>query len=72
MLIKIACPKCGGETAFSLSQESYEGPFRCWKCHGLFHIALNDSSLVSCEPLSSEETERITDELKKKRPSGYY
>jgi len=72
MLIKIACPNCGGETTFSLSQESYEGPFRCWKCHNLFRISLANGAVASCETMSSEEANRLTEELKRKHPSGYY
>jgi len=41
----------------SLVQAVYEGPYRCWKCRGLFRIRIEDEELKSCEPMSEEEFE---------------
>ena len=57
MIIKIVCPKCATEGSFSLAEVSYEGPYRCWKCRGLFTIRVENNELKSCEPLSQEEFE---------------
>jgi hypothetical protein len=58
MIMKIKCPKCDTEGGFSLVESSYQGPYRCWKCRGLFTIKIKDNELKSCEPLSQEEFDR--------------
>ena len=58
MLVKIKCAKCGTEGSLSLSDASYQGPYRCWKCRELFTIKMENNELKSCEPLSQEEFER--------------
>ncbi|MFC2042044.1 hypothetical protein ACFLTV_00885, partial [Chloroflexota bacterium] len=58
MLIKIECPNCQTEGRLSLVESAYEGPYRCWKCHALFTIALKNNELTHCEPLSEEEFKR--------------
>jgi len=58
MLIKIKCPKCGSEGSLSLIESSYQGPYRCWKCRGLFTIEIDNNELKSCEPLSQAEFEK--------------
>ncbi|MFC2062380.1 hypothetical protein ACFLS8_00295 [Chloroflexota bacterium] len=58
MLVKIKCAKCDTEGALSLSDPSYEGPYRCWKCRELFTIRLEGNELKSCEPLSQEDFEK--------------
>jgi transposase-like protein len=57
-MIKIKCPKCGTESSMSLTQPTYEGPYRCWKCKENFSIKIVGNKLESCEPLSQEEFER--------------
>lgn len=54
----IKCPSCGTEATFSLAQSIYEGPYRCWKCRGLFRVRIEDEGLRTCEPLSEEEFEK--------------
>jgi len=68
MLVKIKCPKCDTEGTISLLESSYQGPYRCWKCRGLFTITLEDNKLKSCEPLSQEEFDKLQEieALKKK------
>ncbi len=58
MIVKIRCPKCDSEGSLSLAQSSYRGPYRCWKCKGLFTIEMVNNELKSCEPLSQEEFDR--------------
>ncbi len=58
MLVKIRCPECDTEGSFSLVESSYQGPYRCRKCRGLFTIKLENNELKSCEPLSQEEFEK--------------
>ena len=58
MLVKIKCTRCGSEGALSLSDPSYEGPYRCWKCRELFTIRLEGNELKSCEPLSEADFEK--------------
>lgn len=63
--VKITCKACNAEGSMSLSDASYNGPYRCWKCRSLYMIKLEDDKLVSIEPLSEQELERI---VPKKRP----
>ena len=58
MLVKIKCPKCGTEGSMSLTDASYQGPYRCWKCRELFNIKMENNELKSCEPLSEEEFQK--------------
>ncbi len=58
MLVKIKCTKCGTEGSLSLSDPSYQGPYRCWKCRELFTIRMENNELKSCEPLSQEEFDK--------------
>jgi len=54
----IKCPSCGTEAAISLVESVYEGPYRCWKCRGLFTVRIVDEELQTCEPLSEEDFEK--------------
>jgi hypothetical protein len=58
-MMSMICPKCNAESKLSFVYDSYEGPRRCWKCHELFKITIRNNRLVSCEPLSQEEFERL-------------
>jgi len=58
MLIKFTCPQCETEGSISLADLRYEGPYKCWKCKGLFTIVIENDVLKSCEPLSQEEFDR--------------
>ncbi len=58
MIVKIKCTKCGTEGSLSLSDPSYQGPYRCWKCRELFTIKMENNELKSCEPLSQEEFDK--------------
>jgi len=58
MIVKIKCPECETDGSLSLSDPSYQDPYRCWKCRELFTIKMEDNELKSCEPLSQEEFEK--------------
>ena len=58
MIAKIKCAKCGTEGSLSLSDPTYQGPYRCWKCRELFTIRMENNELKSFEPLSQEEFEK--------------
>jgi transposase-like protein len=58
MMVKIKCPRCNTEGSLQLVESTYQGPYRCWKCRGLFTIKIESSELKSCEPLSQEEFDR--------------
>ena len=58
MIVKIKCAKCDTEGSLSLSDPSYQGPYRCWKCRQLFTIKMENNELKSCEPLGQEEFEK--------------
>ena len=74
MMMTIKCPKCGTEGNLSLLESTYEGPYRCWKCHELFSIRIEGNELKSCQPLSQEEFEKIQEiealKAKFKKPQG--
>ena len=57
-MMTLKCPKCGAEAKLSLTDTSYSGPRRCWKCHEFFTITIYNNQVTSCEPLSKEEYER--------------
>lgn len=59
MIVKIKCPKCSAESSLSLIDESYQGPYKCWKCRGLFSIKLAAGKLKSCDSLSQEEFDKL-------------
>lgn len=59
MMLSIKCPKCGIEGKMSLIDGSYKGPYKCWSCRELFTIDIVNNAVVSCEPLSQEEYDRL-------------
>ena len=58
MLFKISCPECKTEGSFSLSDQRYQGPYRCWKCRALYTILIEDEELKSCQPLTEDEFQK--------------
>ena len=72
MIVKITCPACNTDGSISLADAAYEGPYRCWKCRGLFTLKMNNREVISCEPLSQEDFEKQqeADELRKKFKNG--
>jgi hypothetical protein len=57
-MLEITCDNCGVVGKLSLVQESYKGPYRCWKCRALFRITIEDEKLKSCVPMSEEQFEK--------------
>jgi len=57
-MITLTCPKCNAESKLSFVGNSYEGPRRCWKCHELFAVKIDDGQLISCEPMTQEEFDK--------------
>jgi len=66
-MIKIKCPKCGTESSMSLTQPTFEGPYRCWKCKENFLIKIVGNNLESLEPLSQEEFEKRRQQIEAER-----
>ena len=58
MLAKVRCPECGAEGSFSLVDPAYRGPYRCWKCRGLFTITMENNELKAWETLDEEEFQK--------------
>ena len=58
MIVRIGCPECDAESNLSLTEPTYQGPYRCWKCGELFTIKMENNELKSCESLSQEEFDR--------------
>jgi len=58
MIIKITCPECNTEGGFSLSDSSFDGPYKCWKCRALLNVSIVDGKLNSCEAMDQEEFDR--------------
>jgi len=56
-MIKIQCPSCNSESQFSLSDPSYVGPFRCWKCRKNYTLKMDNNQVVSMDPMSDIEYE---------------
>ena len=52
--VNLKCPTCGTDGAISFVSPDYDGPYRCWKCHGLFTVKVRAGELVAWEPLSDE------------------
>jgi len=59
MMITIKCPKCTTEGKMSLVDPNYNGPYKCWSCRELFTLQIQNDVVVSCEPLSQEEYDRL-------------
>ena len=66
-MINIKCPKCGTESSMSLTQLTFEGPYRCWKCKETFTLRIVNNKLESLTPLSQEEFERIKQQREEKK-----
>ena len=57
-MLTIKCPSCATEGRISFVDPDFEGPYTCWKCHGLFSIKVQAGQLTSCQPLSREEFQK--------------
>lgn len=68
MLATITCPECKTEGRFSILEQTYEGPYKCWKCRQMFYIELDGQEVKTCRLLGDEEFARLqqVDKLKRK------
>jgi len=56
----------------SLSQRTFNGPYRCWKCKALFTLRIEGKEIKSLDPLSEEEFQKRQQiEAQKKEKSPY-
>ncbi len=67
MLVTITCPECEAEGRFSVVEQTYDGPYKCWKCRQMFYIELDGKTLNTCRPLDDAEFERLQQVEKLKR-----
>ncbi len=58
-MFALRCPSCSNNTFLSLADSGYEGPFRCWRCKGLFMVKIENEELKSCKPMTEDELERL-------------
>jgi hypothetical protein len=58
-MLTIKCPGCGTEGRISFVDPDYEGPYKCWKCHGSFSIKVRAGELESCQPISDEDMQKM-------------
>ena len=57
-ILKLKCPSCEVEGSMSLLEPDYEGPYRCWKCRGLYTLKIKNNEVKSFTPLTEEELEK--------------
>jgi hypothetical protein len=69
-MISLKCPKCSAEAKLYLSDTSYSGPRRCWKCHENFWIEIYNNQVTSCDPLSQEDFEAQMEAQKATEKAG--
>ncbi|MDD2472164.1 MAG: hypothetical protein PHT28_04530 [Dehalococcoidales bacterium] len=67
MLVTITCPECKAEGRFSVVDQVYDGPYKCWKCRELFYIELEGDNLKTCRLLGEEEFTKLQQLEKLKR-----
>ncbi len=69
-MVKITCLKCNTDGWMSLLDESFKGPYSCWKCHEKMLIHMERNELKSCVPMSQEEFDRFKEERELKKRMG--
>jgi len=58
-MLTIKCPGCGAEGRISFIKPDYEGPYKCWKCQGIFSIKVQAGQLKSCQAISGEDLQKV-------------
>jgi DNA-directed RNA polymerase subunit RPC12/RpoP len=58
-MLTIKCPNCSSEGKVSFIKPDYEGPYKCWKCQKIFSIKVRGGQVISCEPLSADDLQRV-------------
>lgn len=68
MQISVKCPACSSDSSFFVAKSVFQGPFRCWKCKGLFSLKAQNSVIQLLEPLTQEnfDKQKADKETKKK------
>jgi acetyl-CoA carboxylase beta subunit len=69
MQISVKCPACSSDSSFFVAKSVFQGPFRCWKCKGLFSLKAKNSEVQLLDPLSQEDfdKQKAAKEAKKKK-----
>jgi hypothetical protein len=67
MQITIKCPACNSDSSFFMVKDSFQGPFRCWKCKALFTIKVRNGNLEKCDPLAQEVFDKAKADKEAKR-----
>ncbi len=55
VIIEVKCKKCGAETRLSLADRSYDGLFRCWKCHQSHIFVVENDEIKHLKPIDDEQ-----------------
>ena len=58
-MARIMCPKCGGESYFSLLQPTYKGPYRCTACRETFNIVIENDEVKSAVLMNQTEVDKL-------------
>jgi hypothetical protein len=67
MIAKITCPSCKTLGQFAVEGGNFEGPYRCWKCRALYILDMVNSEVVSLQPLTEVEFEKLKAEQEAKK-----
>ena len=59
MIAKITCPSCKTMGQFAVEGGNFKGPYRCWKCRTLYTLDMVNSEVVSLQPPTEEEFEKL-------------
>lgn len=60
-MVTITCPKCNTDSRFSLMDRSFEGPYKCYKCHSFMKLKIIGETVMSNEIITEEEAKKIQD-----------
>lgn len=67
MQVDIKCPSCNTDSSFFIAKNTFQGPFRCWKCKSLYSLKVQDSDVKQCDPLSQEDFDKQKADREAKR-----
>lgn len=60
-MITITCPKCSAQSRFSLMDRSFEGPFKCYKCHSFMKLKVIGETVMANDIITEEEAQKLQD-----------
>ena len=69
-MVKITCTSCNTDGWMSLIDESFQGPYSCWKCRAKMMIHMERDKLLSCQPMNEEDFTAFKEELDRKKRMG--